>query len=421
MLKYKKKEFKAYNLHMIKTDKFKTINMEIIFSNIIKKDKITINNFLGSILSYTTKKYPTKIDYSRKLEELYAARIFTSGYRVGKYHNIDFNITVLNDKYSKEGNFKDTLEFLHEVIFNPNVKDGLFEEDSFNVAYNDELSQIERIKEDPRRESLMKLYGIVNPDAEYSYNMDGYKEDLEKIDRKNLYEYYKEFINNSSVDIYVVGDIKFNEIEELIEKYFTFKDNKKLLNNPGIEEKVHNKKVNEVFEKDETNQAKLSIACTLEGLTDYEKKYSLNIYNLMLGGTADSKFFKNIREKHSLCYYISSNGNKLDNLLIIASGITKDNYKKIIKLINKEMDDMRKGDFSEEDLDKAIKYNVAVLEEIEDKPNQIIASFYAQDKMGTDSIEERLNKVKKVSKEDIMKVANKIHIDSIFLLGGDKK
>ena len=251
--------------------------------------------------------------------------------------------------------------------------------------------------------------------------MDGYKEDLEKIDRKNLYEYYKEFINNSSVDIYVVGDINFNEIEELIEKYFTFKDNKKLLNNPGIEEKVHNKKVNEVFEKDETNQAKLSIACTLEGLTEYEKKYSLNIYNLMLGGTADSKFFKNIREKHSLCYYISSNGNKLDNLLIIASGITKDNYKKIIKLINKEMDDMRKGDFSEEDLDKAIKYNVAVLEEIEDKPNQIIASFYAQDKMGTDSIEERLNKVKKVSKEDIMKVANKIHIDSIFLLGGDKK
>ena len=93
----------------------------------------------------------------------------------------------------------------------------------------------------------------------------------------------------------------------------------------------------------------------------------------------------------------------------------------MMTLIKKEMDDMRKGNFTEEELEKAKKYYLTILEEIDDKPNQIIASFYAMDKINTDSIEERKKKTAKVTKEEIMALANKIHLDTSFLLGGDKK
>ena len=81
---------------------------------------------------------------------------------------------------------------------------------------------------------------------------------------------------------------------------------------------------------------------------------------------------------------------------------------------------MKKGNFSDEDINKAIMYYLSGLQEIEDNPSQTIASYYAMDKLGIDSIDERKEKIKQVTKEDIQNLANKIFIDSVFLLGGDK-
>lgn len=420
-MKYKKINFGPFNLHMVKTDRFKTTTIELIFCNEIEKEKITITNFLASAMCYSTKKYNTKIEFAKKLEDLYSAKVFPSCYRLGKVYNVDINMIFLNDKYSEKGLLKEGFDLLKEIVFNPNVTNNSFDEKTFNVIKNDEKSHIERVKEDPRRNSMLKLLENVNKDEKYSYNTDGYMEDLEKITKENLCDFHKKFINESIIDLFVVGDFDFDEVENIVKEKFPFKGIREVNFNPIIDSKIHNKKIKELYEKDNTNQAKLSIACTLEDLTDYERFCVLNIYNIILGGSADSKFFKNIREKYSLCYYVSSVGNKLDNLLLISSGITKDNYKKIMTLIKKEMDDMKKGNFSDEDLDKAKKYYLSILEEIDDKPNQIIASYYAMDRINTDSLEERKRKTAGVTKEEIMKLAEKIFLDTSFLLGGDKK
>lgn len=418
---YIKKELPSYNLHMIKTDKFKSTYIEIGFGSLIKKENITISNFLSSILTYSTKKYNSKIEFSRKIEDLYAASIFSSSYRLGKNYIIDFNLRVLNDKYTEQGLFEKSIKFLKEVLFNPNVKNNEFDLTSFNIVKNNERSQIERFKEDQRDYSALKLLELYDNDAPFSYNLKGYIEDLEKITPSNLYDYYKEFIKCNDIDIFVIGDINFDDVEKIISENINFNNKKIVSKDFVIDYKTHRKKVQKVIESDNTNQAKLSIACSLENITKYEKNYVLNLYNLILGGSADSKFFKNIREKFSLCYYINSNANKLDNLLTISSGINKENFNKTLILINKEMADMRDGNFSEDDINKAKRYYISALESIEDSPNQIIASFYAIDKFGIDSIEQRKLKIKKVSKEEIISLANKVYIDTIFLLGGDKK
>ena len=420
-MKYKKIDFGSYNLHMIKTDRFKATTIELIFCNEIKKEEITITNFLASAMCYTTKKYNTKIEFAKKLEELYSAKVFPSCYRLGKVYNFDINMSILNDKYSEKGLLIKGLDFLKEIVFNPNISNNCYDKKTFNVVMNDEKSQIEKIKEDPRKYSILELLKNVDPNEKYSYNTDGYMEDLNKITEENLCDFYKKYINNSMIDLFIVGDFDFDKVEKAVKEKFQFKGKDKLNFDPIIESKKHNKKINELYEKDNTNQAKLSIACTLENMTKYERFCVLNLYNIILGGSADSKFFKNIREKYSLCYYASSTGNKLDNMLIIISGITKENYNKMMILIKKEMDDMRKGNFSDEDLDKAKKYYISLLEEIDDKPNQIIASYYAMDKINTDSVEERKRKTSKVTKEEIMALAEKVHLDTSFLLGGDKK
>ncbi|MBO5375614.1 MAG: insulinase family protein [Bacilli bacterium] len=420
-MKYIKKEMGSYNLHMINTDRFKTINVEVILSNEIKKEEITITNFLSSILAYTTKKYPTKNALAIKLQDLYSARIFTSCYRVGNLYNVDFNLSMLDEKYSEEGMFEETLDLLKDILFDPNVNLQEFDTNSFNVIKNEEIAQIERFKEDSRKYSIIKMLNLLDENSVFAYNGYGYMEDLEKITPKNLYDFYNDFVKKSTVDIFVVGDIDFNKTEKIIKEKFKFRTLKKSREIPLLEVKEPRKKTQAIFEEDNTTQAKLSIGCLINKMSKFEREYVLNIYNLILGATADSKFFKNIREKYSMCYYVSSVGNKLDNLFIITSGIAKENFEKMITLINKEMNDMIEGNFSNEDIENAQKYYLSILEEVEDKPSQIISSYYAIDLMGIDPIETRKEKIMEVTKEDIMKLASKVSIDTIFLLGGDKK
>ncbi len=417
-MEYKRVDCETFNLHMIKSNKFKVTNIEVIFEDEIRKEDITINNFLGAILTYTSKKYNTKLKMAHKQESLYAARLFNSSYRLGNVINNDFNVIVLNDKYTEKGLLKDTIEYLKEVLFNPNVDDNKFDEESFKVIYNDMLSVIETFKENPRRYASLRILELTDNTKPFSYNLKGYLEDLNKITRENLYEYYKKFINNK-VDIYIIGDIDFKETEKLFKDNYCFKCKTKEFESPLV--KWNKNKRQEFIEKDNTNQSKLSISCYIDDLTRFERNYVLNLYNYILGGSPDSKFFKNIREKHSLCYYVSSNVYKLDNLLLISSGISKENYGKILELIEKEMNDISKGIFTEEDIDKAKKGYLKALEEIEDVPNQIIASYYAEFRLGIDPIEKRKEEIMKVTKEDIINLSKKISIDTIFLLGGDRK
>ena len=246
-------------------------------------------------------------------------------------------------------------------------------------------------------------------------------EDLNKITSENLYSYYNKFIESSNVDIFIIGNIEIEEVEKMIEEKFQFTNKNQESKYPLLPTLNNRKKRKEIIETDNTNQSKLAITCRIESMTDKERNYVLNLYNSILGGSTDSKFFKNIREKYSLCYYATTGANKLDNILLISSGITKENYNKMLILIDKEMDDIKKGYITEDELINAKKYYLSGLEEIEDSPNQIIASYYAIDKLKADSIEERKEKIKDITKEEIVALANKIYIDTVYLLGGDKK
>ena len=124
------------------------------------------------------------------------------------------------------------------------------------------------------------------------------------------------------------------------------------------------------------------------------------------------------REKYSLCYAIHSVPNKLDRLILIRAGIDRENYNKTLELIDKILVDLRKGKFSDNDINVAKEYFCTALDEIEDSPNQIIDNYYMMELIGTDTIEEKRRKIQEVTKNDIIKVAKKVKMDTVFFLEG---
>ena len=230
-------------LHQIKTDKLKTVYIRVDFRRKIKKDEITKRNILADMLNRGTKKYKTEREMVIQSEELYNANY---GYNVcssGNYSIMSFSITTLSDKYTEEGNLEKVIAFLMEMIFDPNVNNKSFDEQTLNISKNYIRKYIEDIYDSPKRYARNRIREIMSSSSPFSYHQDGYIEDLEKIDGNNLYEYYLNVLKNDTVDIYVIGE--YNNID-IINKYF--KETKEKVLNHIIEHKKYRTNLKKVIE-----------------------------------------------------------------------------------------------------------------------------------------------------------------------------
>jgi len=409
----------SFQLHLISTNRFKTILTRVCLRDKIVKEEITLRNFLTNFLTYSTATYKTKRDLVLKSQDLYAANIYTKVYRAGNYNMMSFYLSTLEEKYTEEGMLAESIALLSDIIFHPNFEEEEYFQEAFHFLYNSMENAIQGLKEDPTLYSTVRMLEHLGDGAPYSFYEHGYIEDLEKINRDLLKEYYQKVMNHSLVDIYVIGNFDDTKIVEIMKQQMQFETFKRPKESQILYHEKMPKKIKTIKESTEGSQSKLSIGCKIDRLDEFERNYVLTIYNFLLGSGSESKFFRIIREQNSLAYYIYSSLNKLDHLMIIRAGISKDSFNQTVKLVKKLMKEMEDGKFDEESIEVAKSNYITFLKEIEDNESAIIETYLAKDLLNLGNIEERKKEIQKVTKEDIMRVAKKVKIDTVFLLEGD--
>ena len=101
-MNYEQINMGSYNLHIIKTKKFKTITVEVNFRRKLKKEEITIRNILKSVLLSTNNTFKKELDLIRETENLYDLKLISSNMRIGNYSNLSFKVRFLNETYTEE-------------------------------------------------------------------------------------------------------------------------------------------------------------------------------------------------------------------------------------------------------------------------------------------------------------------------------
>ena len=414
---YVKKDLGAYNLHIIKTNLYKTITVKIFFREEALKENITKRNFLSRMMMLGSNDYKTKVELTKAEQDLYAVNISSTNRRIGNYLDTGISLKVLHDKYTEEGNFEKSLDLLDSLIFNPKVTNNAFDEVDFNTVYEEYKADLSSLVENKMTYALIKGLEATDNKSVISYRGIGYLEDLEKITKENLYDYYKNVISHNFVDIFVLGDIDEEKITNIIREKFkinTFK--KKPIK--ALVEPLKVSRIKTVKEKVEAEQDNLIITLSLNNLTDYERNYPLSLYNAILGGGSESLLFSEVREKNSLAYYVSSTPNKLDNLIIIRGGITKDKSMDAVNIIKKILKDLEAGKIDDDRVKKAKEYYTSAIDDIIESPFQIIESYYMIELLGVDDIETKRKKMLKVTKDEIIALAKKVKINTIYILEG---
>jgi len=141
------------------------------------------------------------------------------------------------------------------------------------------------------------------------------------------------------------------------------------------------------------------------------------IYNVILGESATSKMFQNVREKAGLAYSARSTYIRQKNNIYIRAGIEIENYEKALEIIKEQLEDMKAGNFTDEEIENAKKYMVSGIKTVQDEQDSEITYYIGQELSGKiTSFEEYEERIKSVTREQIEEIANKININTIYFL-----
>lgn len=418
-MEYKKINNENFDIHLINSNRFKTSNIVIFFSKKYNRKENALSSLLIKNMVYTSKKYNTKNKMAIAGENLYGARVSSSFNVIGNVQSIVFSLDYLNHKYTDKSYLKKSLEFLYEILFNPNVENNGFKEEYFNIIKNDTISSFKSIKDNPNLFASIEYNKLMYKGTPSEYGTLPTLKDIENVTPENLFEYYKKLFTDYRIDVVVNSDIDDEKelvsvINEVFSKFRSTKEEFDLIINHKYSEEVITKKDTLEF-----NQSKLYMGFRLDNMDYHEINHVLKLYNTILGTMNDSILFNIVREKNSLCYSIGSYFSRFNPSLTIHAGINKVNYEKSVELIKECMELMKDKKSLERLFESAKKtLNTFLNNYYDDVTSQVNRYYYGQF-YDCEDIEEHRENINKVTIDEIIKINNKIHLNTIYLLEGD--
>ncbi|HLR14351.1 MAG TPA: pitrilysin family protein [Bacillota bacterium] len=409
------------NVHIIPSKKYKTITIVAKLKTAMERDTITKRALLPVLLRQGTKKYPSRELLQDRLDDLYGASLSLDGGKAGDDHVLSVRMEIANEKFipNESSIIEDGIEFLKEVIFHPNITDNGFASDL--VAREKELlkQQLRALKDNKVNFAQMRLIDEMCDGETFQIHAQGYEEDLEAITPQNLYEYYQTVIQDNQLDVYMLGDFNHDEMAELLQSSlgrpsYVRNDRKAKAEITGLKDN----RPQEIIEKQDIQQAKLHIGYRTHTTFKDDDFAALLVFNGIFGAFPNSKLFLNVREKHSLAYYVASGLEGFKGIMYVYSGIAGSDYEKTTTIIEEQLNEVIAGTFSEENLEetKALLLNDIV--ETMDDAQGLIEVMYQNviGETGIASPEALLDRLKEVTKEDVIRVAKKIEKDTVYLL-----
>jgi len=408
---------KYTTIKVIPDKKFKTATICLMLRRPLKREEATQNSLLANLLGSGSHKYPNLYEINKYMEELYGAVFGSLIVKKGEFQiirlYIEFAAVMDSELLTK------AVQFLREILFNPLAKNGEFSREIFDNEKNMLKDSISERINDKNSYVRMKCIESMCKDEPFGIYADGYAEDLEQINPKTLYAHYENIIRTTPLEFVASGNIDAEKFEKLVEENFAARDFSpvNLVVNPVLYNPGEATKHEEVLQ---VNQGKISMG--LRAGYSYSGKpfYDFLVFNEILGGSGNSKLFMNLREKDSLCYNVFSFLYRAKSILMIQSGVETKNIDLAIQKINEQIQGIKNGQISEEELNLAKQSLFSGFKSIRDGQGAILDFSYTQHILGdNDCTEDILQGISTVSIQDVVKLANSLYTDTIYILKGE--
>ncbi len=355
---------------------------------------------------------------SRHLDGLYGASIASYVLKIGEWHVVRFRLEVVNERFlpEKTGTLRKALEFLRELVYEPLEAQGGFQPEYLEQEKANLRRSIESLVDNKAAYAEQRLIEEMCPNEPYRIYEQGRIQDLESIDARALKSFHAEWVRRYPLHVYAAGDIDVVQFRDLLASVFV-PGREGGYRIAGIPTAVPVRGTRTATDKMDVNQAKLVLGFR-HGLTYAAPEYeALLLMSGILGGFSHSKLFQNVREKESLCYTIHSSLERTKGLLFISSGIAPENYQKAVDIILKNVDAMKRGEVTDDEIRSTVLTLLNSNEMLEDNFGALadIDMVWSLHGRKFDLLAFR-EKLKRVPRDEIVAVAQKLQLDTTYLL-----
>lgn len=415
----RKEIYDGIALTKIETDKFKFNRIFIDFVLPLERERAALNALFADVLMRGTEEYPGLLPLQKKLSSLYGADVDTYVGTSGEAHVVTVYAKLLKDKYALGGEeiTREGAELLCDVLTNPQKENGIFCAEYVESEKEKLIDDIAAQINDKDSYALHRAIEIMCADEAWGISELGTPEDVENITPEALFEHYNYVLSHAQAEVFAIGEFPEGTPEKLVRDIFGGVTRGEV---PDHSTKIIRKagEVKKAVEHQELKQGKLVLGFRT-GIGEGEAGYdALKVFNCVFGSGTQSKLFMNVREKLSLCYHCSSRI-YAKGVMMVTSGIEPANYDKARNEILAQLDEIRNGNISDEEMDSAKKRLRNSMLSVGDSP-EALHSWYANNNIFSLSAtpEDAIAKIERVTKADVAEIAKNITLDTEYFLCG---
>ncbi len=403
----------------IKNERFNTTLVSYNFYMPLRAETAAHYALLPFMLTTCCDKYPDFSKLNFKLSKLYGANLSASAEKVGDFQLIKIAISVIDDRFSLDGEklSDSAIELLNRLVFEPKVKDGAFYDEDIAREKRKAIEHIRGEISEKRIYARKRLIEEMYKGKPYGVSKCGTEEEVEKITGQSLYKAWREVLSHAFLRVNVISRSMPNGLFDVVSQKLSEIDRENITGSPVCTPTEKAKKVNTVTENLDIAQGKLVMGFSSETYGDEESTAALSVMCDIFGGGPYSRLFSNVREKMSLCYYCSASSVKAKGLIMVDSGVEKENAETAQKEILNQLEIIKKGEFTDTEFDSSIKGMTDSLNSYND--SQGLLDVWYSVKIFKDKLlspEDSAELLCSVTRDDVVRAAKGVNLHTVYKL-----
>lgn len=411
-------------LSHLRSDKFKTACLSLSLLTQLNRENVAMNALIPYVLRRGTRRYPAMDALSARLDELYGTAIEPVVRRIGEIQCVGFYASLPEGEFLPEGQdvLREGAELLGEMLLSPVTRGGLLLPQYVDSEKEKMLETIRSRINEKRGYALFRCLEEMCCYEDFAVGRLGGESECESIHYKKLTRRYHDLLQTSPVELFYCGRAEEQRVAAILRDALSTLPRGEIDYDLGTDVRMNavEEEPRRVEETLDVTQGKLVIGWRLGACMEEPDIAALYVFNAVFGGGSTSKLFMNVREKLQLCYYAGSLVDTHKGLLLVSSGVEFADEAAAEKEIFAQLEAMRRGEITDEELAAARSGVASDLRALLDSQGELEGFYLAQALDGPDCSPLELAELcETVSREDVAAIARSVECDMIYFLTGN--
>ena len=408
----------------VQTDRFRRAVFSVSFLRPLRREEAAKNALLLHVLARGSRACPDMQRFQAACQEAWGAEVEPSLRQYGEVMAIGLRAAFPEESWLPENSreLEKVIRLVSDLCLDPDTRGGLLRNENVLPERRSLADRIRAAVNDKQSYALYRARALMCLEEDYGVFPLGRAEEAEKITHLHLTRHYQQVLAESPVRLFYCGSAPFDRVREaVLEAFQTLSGNTERYV-PETEIRDSAAVLRSETEVMAVEQGKLVLGCRLGGWIDPEEQPVLEVFNRYFGASHNSRLFRELRERRSLCYSVASGYDVHKAVFSVRAGIAFDRLDEVTEAVLLELDRCRECDFSPEDLETARRSAASAYGLLEDSGESLDTFYLGQDLLDCGAKPAELGALAlEVTPEEAARMAQRVQPELLYFLRGPEK